>query len=183
MGPAALGIIDTFNHSSGPKHVTVITHDDTGGDEGALHPEDPDVTEVHTTDGKLGSEGQKTTNAAETPQEATVEPADQIVAAGQPIAVGVDARALADSSDLRVIIVPKDTPDSVADPKTFFVDAKAVAAAQMQVELIARTPGPSELRLYSIPHGGSDYVVSARMPMMVTPPASDAPTTPAPATK
>ncbi|MFZ2007015.1 MAG: type II secretion system F family protein [Stellaceae bacterium] len=183
MGPAALNIIDTFNRSSGgPKHVTVVTHDDSGSDEG-LQPQQPDVTEVHADDGKSGSEGQKTTGAAETPEQATVEPADQIVAAGQPVAVGVDARALAASSDLRVIIVPKDTPDSVADPKTFFVDAKAVAATQMQVELVARTPGPSELRLYSIPHGGSDYVVSARMPMMVSPPTSGASTTPTPATK
>lgn len=183
MGPAALNIIDTFNHSGGgPKHVTVITHNDSGDDTGA-GPQQPDVGEVQADDGKSGAEGHKTTNAADHPQQATVEPADQIVAAGQPVAIGVDARALTDNADLRVIIVPKDTPDSVADPKAFFVNGKAVAATQMQIELIARTPGPSELRLYSIPHDGSDYVVAARAPMMVTAPAPGTAATPAPATK
>jgi tight adherence protein C len=172
MGPAALGIIDTFNHSSGgPRQVTVVTHNNSGsGETGGAGPEQPEITEV-----QAGAQGQKTTTAEDTPQQATVEPADQIVAAGQPVAVEVDARALVDNSNLRIIIVPKDTPDSVADPKTFFADAKAVAPTEMQVELIARTPGPSELRLYSIPRYGSDYVVSARMPMMVTAPGSPAP--------
>jgi len=183
MGPAALGIIDTFNHSGGgPKHITVITHNDSGSDDlSGAGPEQPEITEVQADDSKNGASADKSASA-ENPQQVIIEPADQIVAAGQPVAVGVDAHALADNSDLRIVIVPKDTPDSVSDPKTFFVDAKAVAATQMQVELIARTPGQSELRLYSIPHGGSDYVVSARMPMMVTPPAPGAkipPSTPA----
>lgn len=58
MGPAALSVIDTFNHSGGPKHVTVITHDDGGG-EGALHPEEPHVTMIPADGGKSasGSEG------------------------------------------------------------------------------------------------------------------------------
>ena len=181
MGPAALGIIDTFNHSNGgPKHITVITHDDAGGDEAGALPEQPEITEVHAQDDKSGSGGQKTNTAEDQPQLAMVEPAAQIVPAGQPVAVGVDARALADNSDLRVIIVPKDTPDGVTDPKTFFAAGKAVAPTQMQVELIPRTPGESELRLYAIPHSGSDYVVAARAPMMITPPVPGAP---APATK
>ena len=181
MGPAALGIIDTFNHSGGgPKHVTVIRHDDED-DEAGAPPQQTEITEVRAEDNK---DNKKAASAEEKPQQVIVEPADQIVPAGQPVAVGVDARALADNSDLRVVIVPKDTPDGIADPKTFFVDAKAVAPTQMQVMLISRTPGPSELRLYSIPHAGSDYVVSARMPMMVTPPVpgAPAPATPAPAT-
>lgn len=169
MGPAALGIIDTFNRSGGQKHVTVVTHDDSDGNgPGGTGAEQPKIAEVQADNGKSGSANQKST-VERAPQQATVEPADQVVAAGQPVAVGVDARALADNSDLRIIIVPKDTPDGVSDPKTFFVDAKAVAPTQMQVELIARTPGPSELRLYAIPPNGSDYVVVARMPMMVTP--------------
>lgn len=176
MGPAALGIIDTFNHTGGgAKHITVVTHNDAGGGEPDTGPAQPDITEVQADDSKSGSAGDK---SAETlPLQATIEPAEQIVAAGQPVAVGVDARALAAYSDLRIVIVTKDTPDGVSDPKTFFASAKAVAPTQMQVELVAKTPGPSELRLYAIPPNSSDYLVSARMPMMVTPPVPGAPGT------
>ncbi|HTW50938.1 MAG TPA: type II secretion system F family protein [Stellaceae bacterium] len=163
MGPAALGIIDTFNHT-GPKHVTVATDAGAGsGGPGA------GSGQSGVDDGPPNS-AQKTSDS--TPQQATIEPADQTVVAGQSVAVGVDARALAASSNLRIIIVPQDAPDSVADPDTFFANAKAVAATQTQIDVIARAPGPSELRLYSIPPGSSDYVVSARMPMMITPTAT-----------
>lgn len=181
MGPAALGIIDTFNHSGGgPKHVTVITHNDAGGDDlsGAMA-QQPEITEVQADDKKPATDPNAAA-ARKPPRPATVAAAEQVVPAGKPVAVGVDALALTDDSDLRVVIVPKDAPDRVTDPKTFFADGKAVAATQMQVELIPRTPGPSELRLYSIPHSGNDYVVAARMPMMITPPVPGAP---APAAK
>lgn len=65
MGPAALNIIDTFNHSGGPKHVTVVSHDDSGNDQ--TPSAQPDVTEVQANDSNSGSGGQKTTSAAETP--------------------------------------------------------------------------------------------------------------------
>jgi tight adherence protein C len=158
MGPAALGIIDTFNHT-GAKHVTVAT-DKPGFSAPGAGNEQTDLAE-----GSINSP-QKTTG--DTPLRATIEPADQTVAAGQSVAVGVDARALTASSNLRLVIVPQNAPDSVADPDTFFADATTVTPAQTQVDVTARTPGPSELRLYSIPPGSSDYVVSARMPMMVT---------------
>jgi tight adherence protein C len=158
MGPAALGIIDTFNHT-GAKHVTVAT-DKPGFSAPGAGNEQTDLAE-----GSINSP-QKTTG--DTPLRATIEPADQTVAAGQSVAVGVDARALTASSNLRLVIVPQNAPDSVANPDTFFADATTVTPAQTQVDVTARTPGPSELRLYSIPPGSSDYVVSARMPMMVT---------------
>jgi tight adherence protein C len=167
MGPAALSIIDTFNHT-GPKKVTVVTHDDNGTGTGISAP--PEVTEVRADD--------RSPEADNSNVPVTLTPADRLVPVGRPVSVAVDARGLADHSDLRVLIVPKDTPDAVTDPKTFFVDAKPVAATQMEVQVVARIPGPSEARLYSVSLFGSDYVVLARIPIMITPavPADDAPT-------
>jgi hypothetical protein len=163
MGPAALGIIDTFNHSrGGPQHVTVVSHDGSGGGGSGASAGQPDVTEAQPGGGKSGG--------GDAPQDVIIEPAQQLVPVGQSVAIGIDARALAGYSDLRIVIVPKDTPDSVSDPKTFFTDAKAVAPTQMQVELTPRIPGESELRLYAIPRSGGDYTVMARMPMMISSP-------------
>jgi len=166
MGPAALSIIDTFNHT-GPKKVTVVTHDDNGTDTGISAP--PEVTEVRADD--------RSPEADNSNVPVTLTPADRLVPVGRPVSIAVDARGLADHSDLQVLIVPKDTPDAVTDPKTFFVDAKPVAATQMEVQVVARTPGPSEARLYSVSPFRSDYVVSARVPMIITPAVPpDAPT-------
>jgi tight adherence protein C len=162
MGPAALGIIDTFNHTGnkGPSQVSTVSHTSGGNGAGGSADETPQVTEA--------SDKSTNTGADRVPDQATIEPSDQTVAVGQSVKVVVDARALANDSDLYLIIVSNDTPDSVDDPKTFFANGKTVAAAQAQVEVVTQTPGPSELRLYSIPRGNSNYVVAARMPMMVT---------------
>jgi tight adherence protein C len=181
MGPAALGIIDTFNHSGGgPKKVTVVTHDNNNGDE-PLAPAQPEITEVQADDKKPDAAEEKRAGSDnKQPVPATLTPAERLVAAGRPVSIAVDARGLTDSFDLRVLIVPKDTPDAVTDPKTFFVNAKPVAATQMEVQVVARTAGPSEARLYSVPHFGTDYVVSARIEMTIIPPApaSDTPAAP-----
>ena len=158
MGPAALGIIDTFNRSGshGPGNVTVATHGDS---DGSSAPRPADATEAPTGPGS---------SAAALPP-ASLTPAQQVVAVGEPLVVNVDARALVDNYNLRVVVVPVDTPDSVIDPKTFFVNAKDAAPTELQVTVTARSAGPSEVRLYSVPHFGTDYTVAARMPIMVTP--------------
>ena len=174
MGPAALGIIDTFDRSGGhggPRHVTVVTHNDSGEDTG-VGSEQPEITEK-SADEQPGSADTKP--AAEPLPPATIAPAQQVAAVGEPIVVDVDARALAENYNLRVVVVPKDTPDSVIDPKTFFADTKDIAATQMQVTITAHSAGPSEVRLYSVPHFATDYVVSARVPMMITPAATSPP--------
>jgi tight adherence protein C len=169
MGPAALGIIDTFNHSgkSSPQHVTVITHNGSDDDAGAL-PDGTEITEKQADDGPASAE-KKTEEAALPP--ASLSPAQQAVAVGEPLIVDVDARSLADDSNLRVIVVPADAPDDVSDPKAFFAGAADVAAAQMEVTVTAKSAGLGEVRLYSIPHGGSDYAVAVRVPITVTPAA------------
>jgi hypothetical protein len=169
MGPAALGIIDTFNHSgkSSPQHVTVITHNGSDDDASAL-PDGTEITEKKAED-EPASAQEKTEEAALPP--ASLSPARQAVAVGEPLVVDVDARSLADASDLRVVVVPVDTPDGVSDPEAFFIGAADVAATQMQVTVTAKTAGLSEVRLYSIPHGGLDYAVAVRVPITVTPAA------------
>jgi tight adherence protein C len=159
MGPAALGIIDTFDRGGGgPKQVTVITHkDNSGGDVGGQQPE---IIEKQAEDDRLPAD-------ANLPP-ATVTPAQQVAAVGAPFAVGVDARALADSSNLRVVVVPVDTPDPVTDEARFFADGKFVAATQMEVSVVARTAGRNEVRLYGIPPGEGRYVVAARAPVLIT---------------
>jgi hypothetical protein len=90
------------------------------------------------------------------------------VAVGESMTVDVDARALAADNNLRVVLVPASTSDSVSDPQAFFVDAKDVSAAQQQLRLPAHAAGPSEVRLYSVPHTGTDYRVAARASVMVS---------------
>jgi tight adherence protein C len=170
MGPAALGIIDTFDRSgksSGPKHVTVITHNGSDDETGAI-PDGTEVTEKQAEDG-VASDAKKAEEAAAPPPPASLSPAQQVAAVGEPIVIDVDARALAADSDLRVVVVPLDTPDTVSDPKTFFAGAADAAAAQMQVTVAARTAGLSEVRLYSVPPSGSYYTVAVRVPITITP--------------
>jgi tight adherence protein C len=166
MGPAALGIIDTFNHSGGgaPQQANTASHVGSGGtDTGA----GDQTVSVNPELQRTGQEGSQSGGAA-APLQATIAPDEQVVAAGQTVQVAIDARALIYNSDLRLVIVPQDAPDSVADPKTFFADATRITDSDTRVAVMARKPGSDEVRLYSIPHGSSDYVVSARAPITVT---------------
>ena len=171
MGPAALGIVDTFNHTGGgggQQNVTVITHNDASNDSGAGS-QQAEVTEKPAEEDQQKAADTPPPPAEAGPPPASLAPLQQVAAAGEPIDVDVDARALSENYNLRVVVVPKDTPDRVADPKSFFAGTKEVVATQMHVMVIAKTAGPSEVRLYSVPHFMSDYAVSARAPMMITP--------------
>jgi hypothetical protein len=162
MGPAALGIVDTFNHGGGgPRQVTVVTHNDTGGSDSG--PQATQVTEVSGDDqsAPAAAPGPATTPVA-------IAPSRTSVAVGEPVDVAVDARALADDFDLRVVLVPATAPDTGGDPKTFFADAKSVTATQTTVSLTAHVAGPSEIRLYYIPHFGSTFTLAERAKIEVT---------------
>ena len=171
MGPAALGIIDTFDRGGGgPKKVTVVTHNNDSGDGfGSTRQQQPEITEKEAE--------QPAPVAEEPPPPVTMSVTRQVAAAGVPVSVEVDARGLADDSSLKVVIVPQDTPDAVDDEARFFANAKDVAATQMAVDVAGHIPGPSEVRLYSIPLVTSTYTVAARAPIIITPapnPPSDA---------
>lgn len=167
MGPAALNIVDTFNRSgsgsSGPKTVTVITHKDSGESSGP----GPEQTTIVEKPAEEPTPGADAPGAAAPP--ASIGVAQQTAAIGDPITVTVDARALGGDHNWRVVVVPPNTPDDVIDPKTFFADAKEVAATQMQVEVSAHSPGRNEIRLYSIPHFATTYAVAARAGITITP--------------
>jgi hypothetical protein len=172
MGPAALGIIDTFNRggsgNSQPKTVTVVTHKDSGDSSGPA-PGQTTIIEKHAEDDP-SSAAQKPAAVPAPP--ATVASGQASAAVGEPITVTVDARALGNDRDLQVVVVPADTPDAVVDPKTFFADGREVAATQMDAVVTARTPGRNEIRLYSIPQIGSSYTVAARSAITITPAAA-----------
>jgi len=166
MGPAALGIINTFNHSGGgPRKVTMVTHDGNSNDVSNSSDEQSEVTEQHVQDEPNKKDGKKPLD--ETPARITA--VQTVVAVGQPIVVDVDARSLTEYRNLRVVVVPMKTPEAVTDEKTLFADGKDVAATQMQVTVIARRSGDSELRLYAIPPSSTAYEIAARFPILVTP--------------
>ncbi|HWB47721.1 MAG TPA: type II secretion system F family protein [Stellaceae bacterium] len=164
MGPAALGIIDTFDKSGtgGPKQVTVVTHKDNGTGENQ-DVKQPKIIEKQADDSPI-LKPIKDLPLATLTAERSIAPADQ------PVLVDVDAHRLTDWNKLQVVLVPINTPDTVADEATFFADAKPVAATQMQVQVSGREPGDSEIRLYALPHDDSAYVVAARIPILITPP-------------
>jgi hypothetical protein len=163
MGPAALGIMDTFDKGGGgPKQVTVVTHKDNGqGDDADV--QQPEIIEKKADD----------TPIVKPPKElppATVTPDGPIAAVGQPVAVDVDAHELTNFDNLRLVLVPMGTPDAVSDETQFFADAKAVAPTQMHIIIIPPESGPSEIRLYAAPRSGiGGYRIAARTPLYVTP--------------
>ena len=163
MGPAALGIVDTFNGRGGgaPREATVITHNGSG--DSGPSPADTKITEQN---GDQASSGASAPAPAVPP--ASMSLAQKTVAAGDSIAVTVDARALAADFDLQVVIVPANTPDNVTNAKAFFAQAKPVSAREMQVSLTARDEGRNQVRLYYVPHFGTSYLVATRAEITVT---------------
>ncbi|HVH79131.1 MAG TPA: type II secretion system F family protein, partial [Stellaceae bacterium] len=84
MGPAALGIIDTFDRGGGgPKKVTVVTHRNQG-DEFTPNGEQPEIVEKVVDDQPKTPEGAL----------ATVTLSRPVAAVGEPIILDVDATTL-----------------------------------------------------------------------------------------
>jgi tight adherence protein C len=159
LGPAVLGIIDTFsgNHG-GPKKVTVVVHDQAQGDE---MPDQTQITEVHVRD---------KAEAAQLPP-ASVTPAASQGTIGQPVAVNVDARTLDANTKLFVVIVPVGTPDTPDDPVLLQQTSEPVLADEMQATVVPQAAGPNEIRLYSMP-SVSTAIVAARGYIDVAPAAT-----------
>jgi len=180
MGPAALGIIDTFDHSGsgGPKQVTVITHNNNNSGDDLGVGQQPEIIEKQADD-EPAADSQKPEDKTPPPP-VVVMPEQAVAMAGRPFPVDIDARALSEHSNIRLVVVPIGTPEAVDDEQRFFAGAKDVAATQMQVQAVARTAGKSELRLYSIPPQGNRYAIAARVPILITPAPAPLPA-PAPA--
>ena len=162
MGPAALGIIDTFNRGNGgggTHPVTVTTH---SGDQGGGITAPPDI---QATD-RAADETEQTGGGNPTP--ATLTLSQTSVAVGQELDVSFDARSLSNDFDLRVVLVPATAPDTVGDANTFFTGAKPITATEGHVSLTARIAGPSEVRLYYVPHNATTFAVAARASVDLT---------------
>lgn len=151
LGPAALGIIDTFSgNKGGPKKVTVIVHDSAQGDE---MPDQTQITEVHVKD-------KPDAPNVDLPP-ASVTPGTGQAMVGQPVAVQVDARKLdVNSTKLFVTIVPVGTPDTPDDPVLLQQTSEPVITGEMRVNVVPQHAGPNEIRLYSIPSFGSATVAA-----------------------
>ena len=106
---------------------------------------------------------------------ASLRPTQQSYRLGEPIVVDVDARALASGFDERVIVVPAGAPEAIPDRAEFSRASTPVPPAQTRVMLSARAAGPSEVRLYYLPHFDPQFALAARAPVEIAPAAGVAP--------
>jgi tight adherence protein C len=152
LGPATLGIIDTFTKKDGgsPRTTTIVTH--SGGDDSL-----PGADKVEFID-KPNSTGATLI--------AQVTPRQQRIRAIDPVVVDIDARALAAGFQHRLALMPTKSPD-VIDAAALAGVSVPVQASQMRVALPPQGTGSYEARLYYIPPHGSNYVVAARAPIDV----------------
>ena len=155
LGPALLGILDVFSHREKPPVPTTIER--TDADQSGFEPADVTVID-HARVAKTGA---GSTGSAEA--HAAVLPLRRTIAAGQLLLVDVDARALRGGSRQVVVLVPAGSPQP-PDLR----DGVAVAPVMTRISLVPRTPGASEVRLYSVPQGGAAPVLAARAAVKVT---------------
>jgi hypothetical protein len=128
LGPAILGVVDTF---SGKSQQTTTVTTTTPRDSGT-----PGRTiVVQRTNAPV-----KTLPRQETPTEATVVPTETSARAGDLITVDIDARALRGGSQLRIAIVPTGTLDAAGDAE-LARNTVPVLPDRMRVSLSAATPG------------------------------------------
>lgn len=100
---------------------------------------------------------------------AWVRPTSTEVVLVDGVTLDMDARALRDSSNLRLAVVPAGSPDAVGDANAFLHASSGVPAARMRVTIPSGPPGSDEVRLYHIPRFAASYAVGARAPVTVSP--------------
>src|SRR5581483_3293562 len=145
LGPAVLGMLDTFSGRTRDKPIEVTK---TTRPELPRNLTTPSIVVKYAPGPPL-----KTGERPPPPAEATVAPAQVSVRAGDRVTVDVDARALRQGSRLRLVLVPAGTPD---DPAPAPQDVVAIAPDRVRVSLPAATAGPNEIRLYYVPPFGSE---------------------------
>ena len=85
------------------------------------------------------------------------------------VTLDLDAQALRDSSNLRLVVVPADLPDAVGDVQAFAEDSTPITATRLRLTVPAGPPGHDEVRLYHLAPYSTAYAVGARAPVMVKP--------------
>jgi hypothetical protein len=155
LGPAALSILDTFSGRARDKPAQVTP---------TVRKGPPTNPAVSVTVADAPARPVKTAEPAPPPTEAAIVPVRVWIRAGDLVTVDVDARALRDGSQHRLVLVPKGTPDDVADlPR----DGVPIAPDRVRVSLPAAVPGANELRLYYVPPSGSAPRIAARAAVTV----------------
>jgi len=153
LGPAALGVIDTFSGKpQQAQSTTVVEHPEADKDAG---PALGDVTYVQANDkARAKAEEAEAAAAGKSP----LVPVKANLRMFEPVSVEVDARKFENGMRHRVAVVPAGTPDADA----MMGNSVAVQAAELRVVLPPAAPGTNEIRLYYIPPFQANYVIAAR---------------------
>jgi tight adherence protein C len=156
LGPALLNILDTFSGRA-RKQPAQITRTVRPAPQGPV----ASNAAVNDAPGKPV----KTTETEALPMAATIVPVRVSARAGDLVTVDVDARALREGSQHRLVLVPAGTPDDAVD---WLRDGMPIAPDRIRVSLPAKAPGPCEVRLYYVPPSRAEPQVGARAAVTVT---------------
>ncbi|HEV2303557.1 MAG TPA: type II secretion system F family protein [Stellaceae bacterium] len=192
LGPAVLGIIDVMSGKSRQTPTSVIASreggglssggvvstgagpaqslppaGDTGNAAGDDNPALPTDQAVPSGGSVSATAPPKETAAAPDDKSAqlpaaSLRPTQESYRLGERIVVDVDARALASGFDERVAVVPAGAPEAVADRAEFIRTSTPVPPAETRILLSAAAAGPSEVRLYYVPHFSRQFALAAR---------------------
>ena len=100
---------------------------------------------------------------------AWLRPSQASVRVTDGITLDMDATRLRDGSNHRLIALPADAPEAVADPQAFAADSTPIEAKRLRLTIPPGPPGQDEVRLYHIPRFASTYALAARVPVTVRP--------------
>jgi tight adherence protein C len=180
LGPAALGVIDTFSHGHGSPAATPSEVHEPKKDDGGMTPNDvvddgkgeqsgPVVATgpAHKITVKHDRAAEEARAAAAAAAHARIVPSRASLRLIDPIVVQVDARPLRAGFHQRLAVVPAGTSDAITDMTAFTRDSMPIEPARLRVALAPAAPGRDEVRLYYIPQFGSTYVVAARATIQV----------------
>ena len=172
LGPAILGVIDTFSGKKaqeGEKQVT--THSGAGAGGPGTATVTGDAPRQGASDAAGGGhttivmkndpEGQPVADGV------SIVPTKDTVRIIDPIVIDIDARILSSGFQHRLAVVPAGTPDAVKDPEAFARDSVPVQPSRMRLYLSARNAGTEQIRLYYIPQFGSEFTVAGRAKVTV----------------
>ena len=171
LGPAILGVIDTFSGKKGQEGDKTVTSHNGGSGNG---PGSVTITGEAPREGTGAAGGGHTTIIMKNDPEGqpvvdgvSIAPTKDTVRIIDPIVVDLDARILSSGFQHRLAVVPAGTPDAVKDAEAFARDSVPVQPSRMRVYLSARNAGTDQIRLYYIPQFGSEFTVAGRAKVTV----------------
>ena len=100
--------------------------------------------------------------AAPPPPDVRLRPAHASVRLVDGVAMDLDASELRKSSNLRIVVVPVGTPDTIADMTDYLDNSTSIAPARLHLTVPSGPPGNDEIRLYHVPPFADAPVLAAR---------------------